>query len=183
MDNKMDVNDEEPPPSQERVRRRSVRNRSQRSQSPRRSRSLSPRRKRASPQERPRSYEKTKSLAASPDPSDLTAEKLCGIAISDLYHDFKGNEEAIETAPFSIPSKGRMCKHDDEEKILQQLLGLTRDSENHFIEPCMNKLLKPLPYEKSHCENMIRVWMILRTRLGINCNPTKSNSKLYRMRN
>ena len=157
MDNKMDVNDEEPPPSQERVRRRSVRNRSQRSQSPRRSRSLSPRRKRASPQERPRSYEKTKSLAASPDPSDLTAEKLCGIAISDLYHDFKGNEEAIETAPFSIPSKGRMCKHDDEEKILQQLLGLTRDSENHFIEPCMNKLLKPLPYEKSHCENMIRV--------------------------
>jgi hypothetical protein len=25
--------------------------------------------------------------------------------------------------------------------------------------------------------------MILRTRFGINCNPTKANSKLYRMRN
>jgi hypothetical protein len=136
MDNKMDVNDEEPPPSQERVRRRSVRNRSQRSQSPRRSRSLSPRRKRASPQERPRSYEKKgrKSIEVI-NPSDLTAEKLCRIAISDLYHDFKDNKEAIDTAPFSIPHLATMCKHDDEEKILQQLLGLTRDGENHFIEP------------------------------------------------
>jgi predicted nucleic acid-binding Zn-ribbon protein len=77
--------------------------------------------------------------------SDLTAEKLCTIAITDLYHDFQGNEEAIETAPFSIPTKnGDMCEEQKEDEILRELLGLTRDENNLFVEPADkdNSLLK-----------------------------------------
>lgn len=128
MDEKIDSNDEESPKPQERGRRRAYRSRSPlpnlESQKKGRNRSRSPGR-----------LPQNNTSRRSVKPSDLTAEKLCQIAISDLYHDFKGDEEAIQTASFSIPTKGIMCRHDEEERLLQKLLGLTRDGENHFIEP------------------------------------------------